>query len=64
MEDAKHGAGMRRYHFAGCSAITALANLRSTTYRVLMSPSGRIEVTINSQQPSYSTVTDFARFLG
>jgi hypothetical protein len=26
MEDAKHGAGMRRYHFAGCSAITALAN--------------------------------------
>ena len=23
--NAKHGAGRRRYHFAGCSTVTALA---------------------------------------
>jgi hypothetical protein len=29
MEDAKHGAGRRRYHFAGYSAVTALANFEA-----------------------------------
>lgn len=54
--NAKHGAGRRRYHFAGCSTVTALAYPNSPEQSDPPT-SGFCSIDVTIVEKSYSTIT-------